>query len=42
VIDFREEQLQNAFDSMYIKSESVPNEIDESDSPFEKPAEQRI
>jgi hypothetical protein len=27
---------------MYIKSESVPNEIDESDSPFEKPAEQRI
>jgi hypothetical protein len=42
VIDFREEQLSNAFDSMHVNSESVSNEIDESDLQFEKHDEQRI
>jgi hypothetical protein len=42
VIDLREEQEENAFDSMCVNSESVSNEIDESDSQFEKHDEQRI
>jgi hypothetical protein len=42
VIDLREEQQQNALDSMRINSESVPNEIDKSDSQSEKHSEQRI
>jgi hypothetical protein len=41
VIDLREE-LANAFDSMCVNSESVSNEIDESDSQPEKHDEQRI
>jgi hypothetical protein len=41
VIDLREEQL-NAFDSMRVNSESVSNEIDESDLQSEKQSEQRI
>jgi hypothetical protein len=32
----------NACDSMRVNSESVSNEIDESDPQFEKPDEQRI
>jgi hypothetical protein len=42
VIDLREEQDQNASDSMRANSESVSNEIDESDSHHEKHFEQRI
>jgi hypothetical protein len=42
VIDSREEQCQNAIDSMPDHSESVPNEIDESDLHDEKHAEQEI
>jgi hypothetical protein len=42
VIDLREEQEQNAFDSMRVNSESASNEIDESDSQYEKHDEQRI
>jgi hypothetical protein len=42
VIDSREEQEENAFDSMRVNSESVSNEVDESDSQFEKHSEQRI
>jgi hypothetical protein len=42
VIDLREEQYQNASDSMRVNSESVSNEIDESDLQFEKHSEQRI
>jgi hypothetical protein len=42
VIELREEQKQNAFDSMRINSESVSNEIDESDMQYEKHDEQRI
>jgi hypothetical protein len=42
VIDLREEQWQNAFDSMRVNSESVSSEIDESDSQREKHSEQRI
>jgi hypothetical protein len=42
VIDLREEQEENAFDSMRVNSESVSNEIDESDSQSEKQSEQRI
>jgi hypothetical protein len=41
-IDLREEQSQNACDSMRVNSESVPNEIDESNLRFEKHFEQRI
>jgi hypothetical protein len=32
VIEVREEQYRNAFDSMCVNSDSVPNEIDKSDS----------
>jgi hypothetical protein len=42
VIDVREEQQENAFDSMRVNSESVSNEIDESDMQDEKQCEQRI
>jgi hypothetical protein len=42
VIDLREEQERNASDSMRVNSESVSNEIDESDSQFEKHDEQMI
>jgi hypothetical protein len=42
VIDLREEQYQNAFDSIRVNSESVSNEIDESDLQFEKHDEERI
>jgi hypothetical protein len=42
VIDLREEQGENAFDSMRVNSESVSNEIDESELQHEKHSEQRI
>jgi hypothetical protein len=42
VIDLREEQDENAFDSMHVNSESISNEIDESDWQCEKHDEQRI
>jgi hypothetical protein len=42
VIDLREEQESNAFDSMRVNSESVSNEIDESALQNEKHSEQRI
>jgi hypothetical protein len=41
VIDLREE-LANAFDSMRVNSESVSNEIDESDLQRKKHSEQII
>jgi hypothetical protein len=41
VIDGREEP-ENALDSMRVNSESVSNEIDESDKQYEKHGEQRI
>jgi hypothetical protein len=37
----REEQERNAFDSMRVNSESVSNEIDESELQDEKDSEQR-
>jgi hypothetical protein len=42
VIDSREEQETNAYDSMRVNSESVSNEIDERDLQSEKHPEQRI
>jgi hypothetical protein len=42
VIEWREEQEKNAFDSMRVNSESVSKEIDESDLQSEKHDEQRI
>jgi hypothetical protein len=42
VIDLREEQQENVFDSMWVNSESLSNEIDESDRQDEKQNEQRI
>jgi hypothetical protein len=42
VIDLREEQEQNASDSMSVNSESVSNKIEESDSQSEKHSEKRI
>jgi hypothetical protein len=42
VIDLREEQELNAFDSMRVNSESRSNEIDESELQDEKQKEQRI
>jgi hypothetical protein len=42
VIDLREEQESNACDSIRVNSESVSNEIDESDLQNEKHSEQRI
>jgi hypothetical protein len=41
VIDVREED-ENALDSMRVNSESISNEIDESDLQNEKHDEQRI
>jgi hypothetical protein len=41
VIDLREEQ-ENTFDSMRVNSESISNEIDESDLQCEKHPGQRI
>jgi hypothetical protein len=38
----RDEQKENAFDSMHVNSEHVFNEIDESDLQFEKHSEQTI
>jgi hypothetical protein len=42
VNDLREEQELNAYDSMRVNSDSVSNEIDESDLQDEKQCEQRI
>jgi hypothetical protein len=42
VIDLREEQNENEFDSMCVNSESLSNEIDESERQYEKHDEQRI
>jgi hypothetical protein len=42
VIDLREGQQQNEFDSIRVNSEFVSNEIDESDLQSEKHFEQRI
>jgi hypothetical protein len=42
MIDSREEQSENAFDSMCVNSESVSNENDEIELQFEKQYEQRI
>jgi predicted HicB family RNase H-like nuclease len=42
VIDLREEQRQNASESMRVNSESISNEIDESEQQFEKQFEHRI
>jgi hypothetical protein len=41
-MDSREEQEQNAFDSMCVNCESVSNEIDESELQHEKHDEHRI
>jgi hypothetical protein len=35
-IDLSEEHDENAFDSMYINSKSIPNETDDSDSKYAK------
>jgi hypothetical protein len=42
VIDLREEHQRNAFDSMRVNSESVSNEIDESDRQYRRHDEERI
>jgi hypothetical protein len=42
VIDLREEQEENAFDSIRVNSQSVSNEIDESEFQDEKHSEPRI
>jgi hypothetical protein len=42
VIDVREEQKENAFDSMRVNSEYRSNEIDESELHLEKHDKQRI
>jgi hypothetical protein len=42
VIDLREEQEENAADSIRVNSESISNEIDESELQDEKHDEQRI
>jgi hypothetical protein len=42
VIDLREEQEENASDSIRINSESISNEMDESESQNRKHLEQRI
>jgi hypothetical protein len=42
VIDLREEQLQNALDSMPVNSEFASNEIDENELQPEKHFEQMI
>jgi hypothetical protein len=42
VIDLRKEHDENAFDSIRVNSDSVSNEIDESELQCEKQYEQRI
>jgi hypothetical protein len=42
VIDLREEHDENAYDLMYVHSDSVSNDIDESELQLEKQYEQRI
>jgi hypothetical protein len=42
VIDLREEHDENVCDSMRVNSDSVSNEIDESELQDEKQYEQRI
>jgi hypothetical protein len=42
VIDLREKHDENAYDPMRVNSDSVSNEIDESDLQSEKQYEQRI
>jgi hypothetical protein len=42
VIDLREEQEKNVFDSMRVNSEFVSNEIDESELQYEKHDKERI
>jgi hypothetical protein len=42
VIDLREEQKQNAHDSMRVNSDSVSNDIDESELLREEHDKQRI
>jgi hypothetical protein len=42
VIDSKAEQYENAYDSMHVNSEFISNEIDESDSQYEKHNKQRI
>jgi hypothetical protein len=42
VNDLREEHDENASDSTRVNSDSVSNEIDESDLQYEKHDEQRI
>jgi hypothetical protein len=42
VIDLREEHDANEDDSMRVNSDSVSNEIDESELQFQKHSEQRI
>jgi hypothetical protein len=41
VIDLSEEHDKNAFDSMHINSESISNEIDDSDSQYAKRDKQK-
>jgi hypothetical protein len=42
VIDLREEQNENRHDLMCVNSESVSNDIDESELEFEKQGTERI
>jgi hypothetical protein len=42
VIDLREEHAKNTYDSMRVNSDSVSNEIDESELQSTKQYEQRI
>jgi hypothetical protein len=42
MIDLRQEHNENAFDSMCVNSDSVSNDIDESELQYEKQHEQRI
>jgi hypothetical protein len=42
VIDVRAKQYENALDSIRVNSESLSNEIDESDLQYEKHSEQMI
>jgi hypothetical protein len=42
VIDLRDEQSENVFDSMCVNSESVSNEIEKRDRQYKKHSEQRI
>jgi hypothetical protein len=42
VINLSEEQYENVCDSMFVNSESVSNESDESELQYEKDNEQRI